>query len=166
MWAVIKLNNNNIGLFKNDLKKKIGQDFKLYSPKLSIQKFKKNKLTKVDLNLLGNYIFFFHKDIKNKNLQNILKFTRGAKFVLNGFIESQDELVKFISKCKSSENENGFISENFFDFDLFKSYRFSSGPFTNEIFKILCIQKNKLKVLIGEIKTTINRKEFLYSPTI
>ena len=166
MWAVIKLNNNNIELFKSDLKKKIGRDFKLYSPKLSVQKFKKNKLTKVNFNLLDNYIFFFHKDLKNQNLQNILKFTKGLKYILNGFIESQNELVKFISKCKSSENEKGFISDNFFDFDLSKSYKFCSGPFSNEIFKILIIQKNKLKVLIGGIKTTINRKEFLYSPII
>ena len=32
------------------------------------------------------------------------------------------------------------------------------------IFKIIDLQKNKIQVLIGDLKTSINRKDFLFSP--
>ena len=36
----------------------------------------------------------------------------------------QDEIEKFIVKCKNSENESGFLSRNFFDLDINKKYKF------------------------------------------
>ena len=44
MWKVLKFDQKSLGLLKEDLKKKLGQDFKIYIPKLRIQKFKNNKL--------------------------------------------------------------------------------------------------------------------------
>ena len=43
--------------------------------------------------------------------------------------------------------------------------KFISGPFTNMIFEILERQKNKLKISVGNIVTTIsNKKNYLYQP--
>ena len=42
---------------------------------------------------------------------------------------------------------------------------FISGPFINMIFEILERQKNKLKILVGNIVTTISdNKNYLYRP--
>ena len=44
-----------------------------------------------------------------------------------------------------------------------KKAKFISGPFANMIFEILKKQKNKLKILVGNIVTTIpNKKNYLY----
>ena len=43
-------------------------------------------------------------------------------------------------------------------------YKFSSGPFANIIFKIIQLQKNKINILMGNIRTTINKKELFFRP--
>ena len=43
--------------------------------------------------------------------------------------------------------------------------RFISGPFSNLVFDILEKQNNKLKILIGNIVTTISdNKNYIYRP--
>ncbi len=164
MWTVIKFDKKNLNLLKEDLNKKIGKDYKIYIPKIRLQRFKNNKLVYKDIELLGDYLFCFHQSFKNQKSINSLKFSRGLKYFLDGFYECQEEISIFIRKCKDSESDKGFLSKNFFDLNLNKKYKFSSGPFTNMIFKIIDLQRNKIKVLIGDLKTTINRNEFLFSP--
>ena len=120
MWTIIKFDKKNLSLFKYYLKKKLGNDTKIYIPKLKIQKYKNNKLVNKELNLLGDYLFCFHEDLKLNNSLNNLKFSRGLKYFLEGFKESQKEIELFISKCKNSENKDGFLSRNFFDLDVSK----------------------------------------------
>ena len=43
------------------------------------------------------------------------------------------------------------------------SYQFSSGILDKYIFELLELKKNKIKVLIGSIKTTIEEKIFYLS---
>ncbi len=164
MWTVLKFDKKNLALLKEDLTKKLGKDFKIYIPKLRIQKYKNNKLINKEFNLLGDYLFCFHKSLEYKKTINSLRFTRGLKYFLEGFIESQKEIEKFISKCKDLESEDGFLSRNFFDLEINKKYRFSSGPFTERIFQIINLQRNRIKILMGNIKTTIKKKEFLFTP--
>ena len=164
MWVVLKFKTNSFSILKEDLNKKLGNDFKIYIPKIRIQKYKNNKLITKDLNLLGDYIFCYHKSLESKNIINSLRFTRGLKYLLEGFVESQGEIEKFILKCKGSENNEGYLSRDFFDFDLNKKYRFSSGPFADKIFKIINLQRNRIKVLMGNIETTIKKKEYLFTP--
>ncbi len=57
MWTVIKVDLKNLEFLKNEFRKKVGQDVKIYSPKFLIQKYKKNKLIGKELNLLGDYLF-------------------------------------------------------------------------------------------------------------
>ena len=62
------------------------------------------------------------------------------------------------------ENERGFISESLFELKINSEYKFGSGPFADNIFKIINFNKNTINILIGNIKTTINKKEFLFNP--
>ena len=164
MWKVLKFDQKSLGLLKEDLKKKLGKDFKIYIPKLRIQKFKNNKLINKEINLLGDYLFCFHKNFEYENTLNSLRFVRGLKYFLGGLSGSQNDIEKFIKKCKDSEGQEGFLSRNFFDLDLDRNYKFSSGPFADKIFKIINLQRNRIKVLMGNIKTTIKKKEFLFTP--
>ena len=93
-----------------------------------------------------------------------LKFTKGVKYPLNGSILSQKEIKKFIYKCKSFENEKGYIKQSFYDLEINEYYQFSSGPFIDKIFKIIEFQKNKINILMGDLKTNISKKEFLFTP--
>ena len=164
MWKVLKFDQKSLGLLKEDLKKKLGQDFKIYIPKLRIQKFKNNKLINKEINLLGDYLFCFHKNFEYESTLNSLRFVRGLKYFLGGLSGSENDIEKFIKKCKDSEGREGFLSRNFFDLDLDRNYKFSSGPFADKIFKIINLQRNRIKVLMGNIKTTIKKKEFLFTP--
>mgnify|MGYP001266557661 CR=1 FL=1 len=164
MWTVLKFDKKNLSVLKEDLKSKLGNDFEIYIPKLRIQKYQNKKLISKELNLLGDYLFCFHKSLEHKKTVNSLMFIRGLKYFLDGFAESQKDIEKFIKKCKDSESEEGFLSRNFFDLDINKKYRFSSGPFADKIFKIINLQRNRIGILMGNIKTTIKKKEFLFTP--
>ena len=89
MWTVIKLDQKKINLFKEDLKKKVGDEFKLYLPKLKVEKFSKKKIFKKDINLLGDYVLCFLPNYNDYKTINNLKYLRGLKYFLNGFISCQ-----------------------------------------------------------------------------
>ena len=40
MWTVLKFDRKNLALLKEDLTEKLGKNFKIYIPKLRIQKYK------------------------------------------------------------------------------------------------------------------------------
>ena len=65
---------------------------------------------------------------------------------------------------KNLENEKGYIKQNFYDLEINEYYKFSTGPFTDKIFKIIELQKKKINILMGNLKTKINKKEFLFTP--
>ena len=164
MWTVIKIDRKKFFFLKQDLKIKFGSDAEIYRPKLLIEKYKNNKLSKKEFDLLGDYLFCYHKSFVQEGLMEQLKFTKGVKYLLNGFVSSQREIKKFIDKCKSLENEQGYIRQSFYDLEINEYYKFSSGPFTDKIFKIVELQKNKINILMGNIKTNISKKEFLFTP--
>ena len=109
-------------------------------------------------------MFCFHKELQCKNRINSLRFTRGLKYFLEGFKESQKDIENFVSKCKESESTEGFVSRDFFDLSFNKKYKFSSGPFVDKIFQIIDLQRNRIKILVGSVKTTIKRKDLLFTP--
>ena len=164
MWTIIKIDKKHLGLLKRELDKKLGAGLDIYNPKFCVEKYYKNKLIKKELSLLGDYVFCFHRQFGNPNILNSLRFTRGLKYFLNGFDKSQIEIKNFISKCKESENNDGYLTQKFYQMCLNNNYKFTSGPFTNQIFKIINLQKNKIDILIGSIKTNINRDKFLFRP--
>ena len=165
MWTIIKYDKKKLSFLKNDFSSKLGKDFIFYNPRLKIEKYNKNKLKKIEINLLGDYIFCFHpKFQKLDKVKDNLKYCRGLKYFLGGNHESQSEIKNFIHKCKSLEDNDGFVSKTFFELSKGLEYKFSNGPFTSQIFKIINFQKNKIDILLGHLKTTVNRKDFLFSP--
>ena len=164
MWAVLKIDKKKFFSLKKDLKIKFGNEVEIYRPKLLIEKFKKNKLYKKEFDLLGDYLLCYHKSFAQEGSMERLKFTKGVKYPLNGSILSQKEIKKFIYKCKSFENEKGYIKQSFYDLEINEYYQFSSGPFIDKIFKIIEFQKNKINILMGDLKTNISKKEFLFTP--
>ncbi len=165
MWTIIKINKKKLGFFKEDFSKYFGSDFKIYTPKIKIKNFKKNNLKIFkEIPILGDYIFCFHSALSIPNKLNFVKKFRGLKLLINGHVESQDEIINFIEKCKENEDKNGFLLQDFFEAEVNKSYEFVSGPFTKKIFNIISLQKNKIQTTIGSIKTTIYKKDFLFRP--
>ena len=132
--------------------------------KISIQKYRNNRLFQKRIHLLGNYVFCFHKKFYEPTTINSLKNLRGLKYFLQGFLNSQNDINHFIEKCKQLEDKNGLISENLFELHLNNYYKFTSGPFVEKIFKIIEFQKNNINILMGNLKTKIKKKEFLFSP--
>ena len=164
MWVVLKFDRKRLNFLKEDFNRKLGKDCAFYDPKMLIQKFKGNKLSKIEFNVLGNYLFCFHKNFSVSNLYNELNFCRGLKYFLDGCFQCQREINDFIIKCKSLENKEGYITSNLLNLHENKKYIFSSGPFTEKIFKIINLQKNKIDILMGNLKTTINKEKFLFKP--
>ena len=164
MWTILKFDKKRLSFLKKDFEKKLGKDLMIYSPKLFVQKYKNNKLINKEFNLLGDYLLCFHKDFKNPETVNKLQFCRGLKYFLTGFVQSQNDIKKFVDRCKDFENEAGYLSQNFYQLHINSRYKFLSGPFVEKIFKIIDLQKNKIDILMGNIKTNIKKEEFLFSP--
>ena len=94
-----------------------------------------------------------------------IRFIKGLEYFVKGHEQNQHEIISFINYCKSFENEDGYITAAFFKKIITKNAKFVSGPFTNMMFEIIEKQKNKLKILIGNIVTTISdKKDYLYRP--
>ena len=165
MWTIIKVEKKKISFLNNELKNKLGDESVIYAPKLLIKTFKKNKLHHKEYEILGDYLFCYHKNFNEKNFLKQLNFIKGVKYFLNGFQVCQNEIIKFIDRCKNLEDKSGYISQNLYEEKINKYYTFSSGPFIHEIFKIVQLQKNKIDILMGNLKTTINKKEYIFKPT-
>ena len=86
------------------------------------------------------------------------------KLFVDGHIQSQKEILEFIDKCKKNEDNDGYLLQDFFDKEINKKYELVSGPFAKKIFSIISLQKNKLLTKIGNIRTTIKTKDFLFRP--
>ena len=164
MWVVIKTENNCGGIIKNSMEANLGEKITFYTPKIKIQKFKKNKIILKKINLLGNYMFCYNEKFADTKILDHLKFTRGLKYFLNGFQNTQDDIENFITKCRKLENSSGAINQNFFDLEINKLYKFCDGPFCQKIFKLISQEKNNIKILIGSITTTIKTKKYLAVP--
>lgn len=164
MWTVLKFDQKNIELMKKDISKKINGMTEYYSPKMLIQYYSKNKLISKEINLLGDYLFCFNQNFKNKNCRDAIKYSRGMKYILEGQGFLGNDIRKFIETCKNFENNKGYVNFSFLSLIKNNKYKFSSGPFANKIFEVINFQKNKIDVLIGKIKTTLKREEFSFRP--
>ncbi len=164
MWAIARVKKNEINVFKEKLSLEFENKIQFYVPKISCHKYIKNKLKKFEKNILEGYIFCHHNEFSKTSIIDQIKFVKGLKYFLSGYIENQNEIKKFIINCKSYENESGYIKPVFFKDLITKKAKFISGPLTNVIFEIISREKKKLKVLIGNIETTISdNKSYLYS---
>ena len=69
-----------------------------------------------------------------------------------------------MKNLKKIENDEGYITRSIFEVEINKFYKFNTGSFANKIFKVLSLQKNKLNIMMGNLKSTINKNEFIFSP--
>ena len=165
MWVVAKIKKKEIKIFKKNLIEKIGKDIQFYCPKIIYKKYFGDKVKKIEKFILENYIFCYHAKFKKASTISEIKYLKGLIYFLNGSDQNQKELIKFIEYCKSFENKDGYLTPLFFKTMVTKKAKFLSGPFTNMMFEILERQKNKLKILVGNIVTTIpNKTNYLYRP--
>ena len=163
MWAIIKIKRDKIKLLKEDFKKNFNDEFIFYKPQILIEKFRKNKLVQKPQDVLNDYLLCYHLNFCEKKSLEKLKYSRGLKYFLSGFENYQKEINSFVKKCKNLENEKGLITETLFDLHINRKYKFKSGPFVDRIFKIINFEKNKINTLMGNIKTTICKKKYIYS---
>lgn len=164
MWTVIKIDKKYLKLLKQELKKKLGSDVIFYNPKFLINKFIKNRLINKEIDLLNGYVFCFHSKFINLNEIKKLRFIKGLKYFLNGYLKCQLEINFFINKCKENEDSKGFLKKNFLDLKINEMYKFTTGPFSNSIFKLIEFNKNKIKILLGNFETTLNKNSNLFYP--
>ena len=164
MWTVLKFNKKYYNLLKNELTKKIGNDLVFYYPKTVYQNYKNNKIISKEINLLDDYLICFHKKFENPDIVRKCKNTRGLQYFLNNYFSYQNEIINFIEKCKNLENKNGYVSHEIFDLKKNNKYKFFSGPFSNMMFKIIEVQKSKIKILIGNIETIVKKEEHYFKP--
>ena len=164
MWLVFKIKKKRLNQFREDLEKKIDKNFLIYSPKILIKKKLKTQEKNQELQLLDDYIFCYHSNFSDQKFLTKIKYCRGLKYFLTGYKLGQSEIKKFIDLCKSFENKDGFLNYDFFKIDLNKNYKILSGPFVGQIVKILNYQKNKIDLVLGNIKASINRENLLFKP--
>jgi|TARA_B100001971_G_C17937905_1_gene406118 hypothetical protein len=167
MWVVAKVKIKNLHTFKKDLVEKTDNNIKFYYPKIKYDRHEGNNIKKFEKLILEDYIFCYHKKFQRSNFINEIKFLKGLKYFLDGYNQNQNqnEIIKFINCCKTSENEEGYLTQSFFQTIITKKAKFISGPFTDMVFEILEKQKSRLKILVGNIVTTIpNKANYLYRP--
>ena len=165
MWVVIKFHKNQLYNLKRDLKNKLGEDLKIYLPKLKLARSKSNKIYNSDSLLLGDYLLCYHSKFSLNGIINSLKYCKGIKYFLDGFLFSQEEIIKFIKNCKVNEDKNGYIKQSFFNFASKQNFEFISGPFNKMIFRIINENRNRLKILIKDIEVTVSKKkEYIFKP--
>ena len=165
MWIVIKYKRNEFNFLKQDFKKTLGDLPLFFRPKIKYKKIIRSKFKFIERDILGEYLICYHEKFNKSNIVNELKFSKGLEYFLDGYNQNQKNILKFIQYCKSFENKNGCLTQSFFKILITKKAKFVSGPFTNMVFEIIEKQKNKLKILVGNIVTTIpNKTNYLYRP--
>ena len=138
--------------------------FNFIDLKILLQKYIRNKLINKELDILGDYIFCYHDNFEySKNIAHY-KYVKGIKYFLTGHQESQKEIKLFIENCKKNEDQKRNLNINFYQLILDKKYKFLNGPFVEKIFNITSIQKEKIGITIGNIKTNIKFNKYLFSP--
>ena len=162
MWYVIKYNNNQKNILLNSLKEKIKTDLKIYIPKIKILKHVGKKLKKIEKNILENYLICNSKEFEDTRFISSLKYLKGLGHFLLDSKYNQKEIDNFLKKCKSFEDEKGYISPTFFNDKQFKNGKFISGILLNRAFKFISLNGSKMRVLIDGINLTINNKRSNY----
>ncbi len=162
MWIVLRYKKKDLGVLVSELKRRFDNNLEIYNPKFKT-KFKiRNKIIINELSLLDDYLFCYHINFNNPNSINVLKFIKGVKGFITGYESSQKDIKEFIYRCRKSENGNGYLTNKFYDFYENSKFRFGSGAFSNFIFKIIDLQKNKMNILIGNLKISTKKEKFIF----
>ena len=143
---------------KDNFTKVLGEAVEFYNPKFKYQKYVKKNLKTYEKSILEGYIICKHSRFSDCSIISKLRNARGLKYFLNGNFQNQKEIDEFVKKCKTHEDDDGYLKQDFFELNIQTRAKFISGIFTNMIFDILSKQNNKLKIRVGNIIGTINNK--------
>ena len=91
-------------------------------------------------------MFCNHKLFSDRNFKLSLNYTSYLEYFLNYDFINQKEIIKFISYWRIMRIK--MVIKNSFFKRLIKNGKFICGPFINNLFKVLKIEKNKLFVQI------------------
>ena len=165
MWIVVKYKPKELKTLSESFSKIIGEIPEFYKPKIKFEKYINNKLRIFEKDLLDNYLICKHNKFKDHKIISLLKNSRGLIYFLSGSEFNQKELDNFVNFCKSNEDSNGYLTQNFFEISKNSKAKFISGPFTQMIFEIVENKGKKLKILLNNINMTItnNSSSLLYS---
>jgi len=155
MWIVAKIKADQSSVFKQQLNLRFDGQVEYYEPKISY----KGKKLENEKNILGNYIFCFHKKFKENSNLISTRYIKGLNHFLNGCKNYQKEIINFINFCKKNENHYGYLTQNFFEEINLKKAKFVNGPLANLLFEIVSSKKNYLNILVGDRKIKV-KKDF------
>ena len=98
---------------------------------------------------------------KNPQKIEFLKTTKGLDYFLMD-LKNHKLKLKTSLKDKKSENNDGYITYKFFDIKLFSDYKFHEGPFAKNFFRVLEVNKNKIRVLIKNLEISLDKNKYLF----
>jgi len=107
------------------------------------------------------FVGIISKELKADGIEvlNFVKKFRGLKLLINGHVESQDEIINFIEKCKENEDKNGFLLQDFFETEVNKiTWYFSSDEakdFDKKYFSMRMFFPSKMNQMLIEAGFTI-----------
>ena len=78
---------------------------------------------------------------------------KGLKYFLNGFFEFQKKIFWILFKNVKNLKIEMDMYLQFYEMNINSNYKFLTGPFAEKIFKIISLQKNKINILMGNLKT-------------
>ena len=165
MWVVLKYKRNEFNFLQEGLVGILGNLPTIFRPKFKFQKLVKNKIQFIENDILEDYLLCYHEKFAKNSILTLLKNLKGLKYILNNSKNSQKEIIGFIEYCKNNQGTDGYIKQSFFNSTEIKKGIFLSGPFTNMFFSVIDKQKNRLKILIENLTTTIAKNSnYLYRP--
>ncbi len=154
MWIVAKHNYCEFYILTKELEKKLGEKVNFYRPKILI-----SSLPKKYKYILSDYVFFYNRSFNNFQFLQQLKNTKGLKYFLNFYKKDQTSIKDFINLCKQHEDNNQSLKNSFFENSNFNKIKLLDGPFKNFIFSIVDRSGKNLKLNIGKLKLTLNKRK-------
>ena len=79
------------------------------------------------------------------------------KYCLSNKASEQKSIISFINICKTNQDNDDCLNQEFFNILDFKKGIFLTGPLTNLLFELVEKHKNKLKVKVGNLSVVINK---------
>ena len=96
MWTIIKSDNKKFEFLKKDFFKVLRSETIYYRPKVEFYKNKKKKT----IYFLSEYVICYNKMLIDKEKIDLLKYSKGLKYFLNGYVQNQNEIEEFVNMCK------------------------------------------------------------------
>ena len=75
---------------------------------------------------------------------------KGLKY-FKWFSKFQNDILT-IEKCSDIEDKDGYLSQSLCETNFNSTYKFLSGPFINQIFKIINLSDKKINIKMGNLK--------------